>query len=145
MACKDKNITGKCNHVQCRFSDKTEHGYECIDLISRDVIEYSKTVPDGKIPDYLLGKCEVGGNCLPECGFSWFDPDHAEWEFDGRSNTYICGTQSNGIGVFRDDSFEYEANIVINGTIFMCGKLSKNLVESKKQVIAEYKKRIKKF
>lgn len=51
MACSKKQAVGFCGHPQCPFPHETEHGYECVDIIS--------------------GFCEVGEDCLSKCSFSW--------------------------------------------------------------------------
>lgn len=55
MACRLRERTGVCLHHQCEFSDQTEHGYECVDVVG--------------------AWCEVGDGCLEECPYSWPESD----------------------------------------------------------------------
>ena len=53
MACEKRQNTGSCSHYICPYLDKTEHGYECVDIID--------------------GFCEVGLGCYQKCEYSWQD------------------------------------------------------------------------
>lgn len=55
MACQRRENTGSCSHHQCEFSKETEHGYECVDIIS----------------GYGVDFCEVGDSCLSKCPYSY--------------------------------------------------------------------------
>lgn len=61
MSCAKRQATGHCRHFQCPYASQTDHGYECVELISG---------PTSQI-------CEVGEGCVEECPFS-FKPDDAE-------------------------------------------------------------------
>jgi hypothetical protein len=70
MACPKKESTGSCGHYQCPYSDKTAHGYECVDILTTDIGAF----------------CEVGEGCYSECQFSFKKDDgstadkaNAEW------------------------------------------------------------------
>ena len=49
--CIRKQKVGYCGHPQCPHPDKTEHGYECVDIVDN--------------------YCEVGEDCVPECPYSF--------------------------------------------------------------------------
>lgn len=51
MACERRKRTGRCSHYQCPYSDETDHGYECVEIMG----------------DF----CEAGENCIAECNYSY--------------------------------------------------------------------------
>jgi len=51
MACEKRRELGYCGHYQCPHPDKTDHGYECVEIVD--------------------GFCEVGYNCYPACPHSY--------------------------------------------------------------------------
>jgi hypothetical protein len=64
MACIRRQVIGSCTHHQCEFPN--ESGFECIDLIEEDGI-----APGDDRGYELVGKCEVGFNCVKACQFSY--------------------------------------------------------------------------
>ena len=58
MACIKRTETGTCTHDQCAWSDKTDHGYECVDIQD--------------------GYCENGSECYGGCEYSF--PEDEEME-----------------------------------------------------------------
>lgn len=55
MACQRRKKLGHCSHHQCEFTDYTDHGYECVEVIK----EY----------------CEMGSGCYEKCQYSWKEED----------------------------------------------------------------------
>lgn len=55
MACSKRERTGCCKHYQCPHSDKTDHGYDCVEVVG----------------DF----CEVGEGCYQPCELSWAADD----------------------------------------------------------------------
>jgi len=70
MACQKRERTGSCGHHQCDYSEHTEHGYECVDILYHDNVPF----------------CEVGQGCYSKCPFAFQKGDgskteqaHDEW------------------------------------------------------------------
>ena len=53
MACQKRERLGYCSCYQCQFTDRTDHGYECV------------------MVNYLLHLCECGLGCIPDCPYSY--------------------------------------------------------------------------
>lgn len=55
MACYKRERTGDCSHYQCPFSSETKHGYECVDVLHYEGIDF----------------CEEGQDCIEKCPYSF--------------------------------------------------------------------------